>query len=61
MTVCPPNCEAGKRWGMKFLEHHPIADHVLDVVGDHCQKVGDELSAIARMAQRCEGLPRGRT
>ena len=35
--------EAGQRRRMEFLEHHPIADHVLDVVGHHRQHVGREL------------------
>ena len=38
--------EAGERRRIEFLEHHPIADHVLDVVGHHGQHEGHELKAI---------------
>jgi hypothetical protein len=33
--------EAGQNRGMEFLEYHPVADDVLDVVRHHCQGVGD--------------------
>src|SRR5438105_15875221 len=31
---------------MEFLEDHPIADHVLDIVGHHGQHIGRELGTI---------------
>jgi hypothetical protein len=32
---------------MKFLEHHPIADHVLDIVRHHGKHIGGELGLKA--------------
>ena len=49
--------ETGQGGGLEFLEHHPVADDVLDIVGHHRQGVGDELGAEAGMAQRGEGSP----
>jgi hypothetical protein len=34
---------------MEFLEHHPVADDVLDIVGHHRKHEGDELDAESRM------------
>src|SRR5258708_17643027 len=36
---------------MEFLEYHPVADDVVDVVRHHRQGVGEKLGAVARMAQ----------
>ena len=38
--------ETAQRRGMELLEHHPVADDVLDVVRHHGQHVGDELRPI---------------
>ena len=35
---------------VEFLEHHPVADHVLDIVGHHREHVGGELRAKAGMS-----------
>ena len=48
--------EAGQGGRIELLVHHPIADHMLDVVGHHRHHVGDEMGAIARIAQGGEGL-----
>ena len=40
--------KAGQRGRMEFLEDHPIADHVLDIVGHHGQHIGRELGPIGR-------------
>jgi hypothetical protein len=45
---------------LEFAEHHPVADDVLDIVRHHREHAGDERRAEARMAQRREGLLRGR-
>jgi hypothetical protein len=39
---------------MEFLKHHPVADDVLDIVGHHRNRKGDELRAEARVAHRGE-------
>ena len=39
---------------MEFLEHHPIADHVLDIVGHHRQHVSDELEPVRHRLHRRE-------
>jgi hypothetical protein len=41
--------ESGERRRMEFLEHHPVADDVLDIVGHHRKHEGDELDAESRM------------
>ena len=46
--------EPGQRRGMEFLKHHPVADDVLDIVGHHRNRKGDELRAEARVAHRSE-------
>src|SRR5580692_8268066 len=40
---------------MKFLEQHPIADHVLDIVGHHGNDEGAELGLKAAVAHRRKG------
>jgi hypothetical protein len=39
--------KAGESRGMKFLEQHPVADDVFDIVGHHRQHVGHKLSLKA--------------
>ena len=46
-SQCDTHGEAGQRRRMEFLEQHPVADDVLDIVGHHRQDVGDELGAEA--------------
>jgi hypothetical protein len=53
-TVMPLNARTGQRGRMEFLEHHPVADHVLDVVGHHGQHIACELGAIGRIREGCE-------
>jgi hypothetical protein len=43
--------EAGERGRMEFLEHDPVADHVLDGVGHHHRGHPDEEQAKPRLAQ----------
>src|SRR4029077_7505474 len=45
---------------MEFLEHHPVADHMLDIVGHHGEDVGDELGAKTAVAHRRKGSRGGR-
>jgi hypothetical protein len=45
---------------MEFLEHHPVADHVLDIVRHHGEHIGRELDAESGMAHRRERVLRGR-
>ena len=42
-------------WRMEFLEHDPVADHVLDIVGHHREYEGGELRPKAGMAHRRKG------
>jgi hypothetical protein len=48
--------KAGERGRLEFLKDHPVADHVLDVVGHHREREGEELGAEARIVQRRKGL-----
>jgi hypothetical protein len=48
--------EAGEGRRMKFLEDHPVADHVLDAVGHHRGGLTQKERAIAGIAKRSEGL-----
>jgi hypothetical protein len=46
---------------MEFLEHHPVADDVLDIVGHHRKHEGDELDAESRVPHRGERAFRRRS
>jgi hypothetical protein len=41
-TQCDMTAKAAQRRRMKLLEHHPVADDVLDVVGHHRRGGGEE-------------------
>ena len=46
---------------LEFLIDHPIADHVLDRVGHHGDRVANQVGAVAGRVERREGpvrLPR---
>ena len=45
---------------MEFLEHHPVADDVLDIVGHHRKHEGDELDAESAVPHCGERAFRGR-
>ncbi len=52
--------EATECCRMKLAEDHPIADDVLDVVGQHRQRGTDEIHAETGVPQGCERLLGGR-
>ena len=60
-SQCETHREARQRRRMEFLEQHPVADDVLDVVGHHRKHVGDELGAETRVTHRGEGAFRRRS
>ena len=49
----------GQRRRVELLIQHPVADHVLDIVGHHRQHVGRELDLKAAIAERRERAVRG--
>jgi hypothetical protein len=46
---------------VEFLEDDPVADDVLDAVGHHRQRRGEEVGAIAGVAQRGESRDAARS
>jgi len=44
---------------LEFLEHHPVADHVLDAVGHHRQRRVEKIGTEAGVSQGSEGALRG--
>ena len=44
----------GQRRRVERLEHHPVADDVLDVVGRHRHESDGEISTVGRNAKRCK-------
>ena len=47
--------ESAQRRRAELLEHDPVADHMLDVVGHHGQHVAEQEAAVMGLAQRGEG------
>ena len=50
--------EATQRRRIQLLERDPVADHVLDVVGHHRQRIAEQVHPVAGMPQGGEGLMR---
>ncbi|MET4603496.1 hypothetical protein ABIB90_002974 [Bradyrhizobium sp. JR4.1] len=46
--------KARQRRRMEFLEHHPITDHMLNIIGHHRQHVSDELEPVRHRLHRRE-------
>ena len=46
--------EPGEHRRLKLLKQHPVADHMLDVVGHHRQHGGDKKPAVVFMLERGE-------
>src|ERR1700734_1374762 len=49
------DCERAQRRRTEFLEHHPVTDDVLDVVGHHRRGRGDEKNPIVDVGKQSEG------
>ena len=47
--------KTAQRGGVELLKHHPVADHVFDVVRHHRQRVGADMRAKVRIAPGGEG------
>src|SRR5580704_3205867 len=52
--------EGTERRRMKFLENHPIRNHMLDVVGHHRRAAGEEVDPKIGIREGSEGDSLGR-
>ena len=46
--------EAAQCRGMEFVENHPVADYMFDIVGHHRHGVAEQIYPRVGMAQRSE-------
>ena len=56
-SQCEITAKPAERRRLELLEHHPVADDVLDAVGHH-RAAAKEVAAEDRVAQRRERLRR---